>query len=29
MALQFTSVPPIPRGMNLAGPPVFLDVRIS
>jgi len=25
MSLQFTSVPPIPRGMNLAGPPLFID----
>lgn len=25
MSLQFTSVPPVPRGMNLAGPPLFID----
>ena len=25
MALEFTAVPPVPRGMNLAGPPVFID----
>ena len=25
MSLEFTSVPPVPRGMNLAGPPLFID----
>lgn len=25
MPLEFTGVPPVPRGMNLAGPPVFID----
>ena len=24
MSLEFTSVPPVPRGMNLAGPPLFI-----
>lgn len=25
MALEYTSVPPVPRGMNLAGPSLFID----
>ena len=25
MSLEFTSVPPVPRGMNLAGPSLFID----
>jgi hypothetical protein len=25
MSLEFTSVPPVPRGMNLASPPLFID----
>lgn len=25
MSLEFTSVPPVPRGMNLSGPPLFID----
>jgi len=25
MSLEFTSMPPAPRGMNLAGPPLFID----
>jgi hypothetical protein len=25
MPLEFTAVPPVPRGMNLAGPPVLID----
>jgi hypothetical protein len=25
MSLEFTAVPPVPRGMSLAGPPLFID----
>lgn len=25
MSLEFTAVPPVPRGMSLAGPPLFVD----